>query len=576
MLKKQLSATSVVIICFVVPILGFLSEIYNVGYNYFIASISSLISSLNLSWLTLRYSGISNINVFNWIFYFLLLLGAILLVTSKGRETRLPRLGFALIMFHKALFLLYAISGLFTGAWMLRYDKSILFYLLYMLARMAWIWLSWNMLAHFNKKKEPEIQEYRYGEQVETSYVFASKGQRLMNLLLDGIIGILLFSLLIESVIYSDLHNNILMKLQGIVGEKLALVIVIAVCRLLYYVPFELFMGATPAKYLTETYVISGDGNKPDFWTILKRTLSRFIPFESLSFLLMPSGWHDRISDTVVIKEKRTGVNGANYFLIIPAGLLLWAGGYWGSQEYNAYKYRKGNEAEKQRVKDDMLNKLENINTQDFFELRSLGSYYYGDPEALLKVEKVSGNDVTFSVIPLPEGKKNTPPEIERIYEMFKDKDIYKKVSFSKRALRDAVCPPHDEGFDASKALSVNDRPYSIGSIDRYYQANIKLSDRGGWGDHYINIGLKSVGWPVDVTNITAEEGDIKFSTMPPIHLSGRGYDSFGSLFEITGKIDGGNDFKINLTVRDTLGREQVYQVSGNCKETQRILTRLK
>ncbi|MDR6942022.1 RDD family protein [Mucilaginibacter pocheonensis] len=578
MLKKQLSAKSVVIICFAVPILGFLSEIYNRNYSYFIGAASDLASSLNLSWFNLWHSIFSNINVFNWIFYFLMLLGAIFLVASKGKETRLPRFGFALIIFHKALFSAYAIYTLFASTLSHRLSGTILFYVLYMLSRLVWIWLAWKVLEYFNKQKELETQTDTYGDEVSTSYVSASRQQRFMNLLIDMFMGILLFSVLIESLVYRDLHANILVKLYNVVGEKFTLIIVIAVCRLLYYIPFELLTGATPAKYFTETRVINNEGEKPGFGAVLKRSLARFIPFETFSFLMRDNGWHDRISGTAVIREKRTGVNGGRYLLIIPIGLMLWGLGYWSMEWYKDYKERTEYEVAQQRMKTDMLDKLEKINTNDFFELRSLGSDYYGGAPILLKVEKIAGDDVAFSVIPLNTNSSRTVShtDIERTYEMFKDQNIYKKVSFKKQALRQAVRSPRSRETEANLGLLIGDRYYYIGSIDRYYEANIKLSDRISWGPHHIDIALLSVGWAADVTKISAEEGDIKFSTFAPLHLPSKGYGGSGYLFQIMGEMENGNDFKINLTLRDTLGRKQVYQLSGNCNDKNKVLTRLK
>jgi uncharacterized RDD family membrane protein YckC len=73
-----------------------------------------------------------------------------------------------------------------------------------------------------------------------------------------------------------------------------------------YYLLFESIWNKTPAKFLTKTKVITKDGEKPSFKTILIRTLCRLIPFEAFSFLgsKNPVGWHDEISKTRVIDDK--------------------------------------------------------------------------------------------------------------------------------------------------------------------------------------------------------------------------------------------------------------------------------
>jgi uncharacterized RDD family membrane protein YckC len=48
--------------------------------------------------------------------------------------------------------------------------------------------------------------------------------------------------------------------------------------------------------------VVLHDGSKPEFTDILKRTLSRILPFEQFSFIGKEStGWHDSISKTYVV-----------------------------------------------------------------------------------------------------------------------------------------------------------------------------------------------------------------------------------------------------------------------------------
>ncbi|HEY0062282.1 MAG TPA: RDD family protein [Telluria sp.] len=75
------------------------------------------------------------------------------------------------------------------------------------------------------------------------------------------------------------------------------------VVYIVYFVFFESIWGRTPAKFILGTKVVTDDGGKPGFGTILKRTFCRFIPFEPFSFF-GERGWHDSISDTVVIRTR--------------------------------------------------------------------------------------------------------------------------------------------------------------------------------------------------------------------------------------------------------------------------------
>jgi|GEM_PF-663845 len=86
----------------------------------------------------------------------------------------------------------------------------------------------------------------------------------------------------------------------------------------LYYFIFESLCQRTPGKLITGTKVIDIDGRKPTLGAIAIRTLIRFIPFEAFSFPGKKAyGWHDRWSETYVVKAKRFG--GKKFRTDIPA-----------------------------------------------------------------------------------------------------------------------------------------------------------------------------------------------------------------------------------------------------------------
>ena len=72
-----------------------------------------------------------------------------------------------------------------------------------------------------------------------------------------------------------------------------------------YYLIMEHFNGGkTMGKIVTKTKAVTIDSDKMSLNTILFRTLSRLIPFDSLSFLFYAkTGWHDMISKTIVVEE---------------------------------------------------------------------------------------------------------------------------------------------------------------------------------------------------------------------------------------------------------------------------------
>ena len=140
-----------------------------------------------------------------------------------------------------------------------------------------------------------------------TPQMYASKGKRFANFIIDyigqliigGAIGI---AMAIISEITGDYEYVAWIDTMGTLGEY-ALGIVILI---VYYMVFETITGRTLGKYITNTKVLTEDGQKPEADKILYRTLSRMIPFEAFSFLGDEGrGWHDSIAKTVVVDIKK-------------------------------------------------------------------------------------------------------------------------------------------------------------------------------------------------------------------------------------------------------------------------------
>jgi len=74
---------------------------------------------------------------------------------------------------------------------------------------------------------------------------------------------------------------------------------------LIYYLFSELLFQRTIGKFFTKSIVINEYCEKPDFGSIILRTLIRFVPFEIFSFLMSNRGWHDIWTKTYVIKVSR-------------------------------------------------------------------------------------------------------------------------------------------------------------------------------------------------------------------------------------------------------------------------------
>lgn len=119
----------------------------------------------------------------------------------------------------------------------------------------------------------------------------ASLGTRFANLMIDSV-GRMVFMFILVAPL-----SLLKMEAAGGIGVLLALPG--------YHFIFEATLGRTPAKFLTGTRVVSASGARATTGQILGRTLARFVPFEPLSFLFggnPPNGWHDKWSNTRVVK----------------------------------------------------------------------------------------------------------------------------------------------------------------------------------------------------------------------------------------------------------------------------------
>jgi len=130
----------------------------------------------------------------------------------------------------------------------------------------------------------------------------ASQGQRFTNYIIDFIcllifivvfslfLGIILGLLAPSSLYIFEEENKFLEYVIGFIAGTI------------YYATLEGISGQSIGKVVTRTKVVTETGEKPDFTTILVRSMCRFIPFEAFSFLSSnPIGWHDSMSKTRVV-----------------------------------------------------------------------------------------------------------------------------------------------------------------------------------------------------------------------------------------------------------------------------------
>lgn len=151
---------------------------------------------------------------------------------------------------------------------------------------------------------ENSVLVRKYEEQNESKKVVeAPKGKRFANVVLDSVF-MFIINFLISFVI-----SFILAIFSPELFDQFANMGLLAsylfgfIMGTTYYTLFEMYNGQTLGKFITNTKVVMENGEKPEPMVILLRTVCRFIPFESFSFLgSSNSGWHDKFSKTRVVE----------------------------------------------------------------------------------------------------------------------------------------------------------------------------------------------------------------------------------------------------------------------------------
>ncbi len=142
-----------------------------------------------------------------------------------------------------------------------------------------------------------------------TPDLYASKGNRFTNYIIDIIIFIVLFYgiIILASLLFYSFADdtteidNFIYELENI-NPFLDRILTGTILALMYFASETILKGRTVAKYITKTKVVLEDGSNPDTIDYLKRSFSRIIPFEAFSFLGSEGrGWHDSISKTYVV-----------------------------------------------------------------------------------------------------------------------------------------------------------------------------------------------------------------------------------------------------------------------------------
>lgn len=119
-----------------------------------------------------------------------------------------------------------------------------------------------------------------------------SRSIRLLNFLIDLTIWGSILMLINLFIDLTDINNSRVFNYS-----------LLSLTFLIYYFGMELIFQKTFGKFVTKTKVVNEDGEKPTTSQIILRTLSRLIPFDQFSYLIVQKGFHDYLSNTIVVDE---------------------------------------------------------------------------------------------------------------------------------------------------------------------------------------------------------------------------------------------------------------------------------
>ena len=162
---------------------------------------------------------------------------------------------------------------------------------------------------------QPEVnleeEQHLFNQEDLFHYEEASTGQRFLNLLIDTVFMNYGLSFLTGSLVgyllgtlFPDFAMSLFSDLDSW-GAILFSLILAYFNNIVYYTFCEkVFRGYTLGKLITGTRAIRTDGGELTLKNAFLRTVTRLVPFETLSIWFGDGLWHDRWTKTMVIKTR--------------------------------------------------------------------------------------------------------------------------------------------------------------------------------------------------------------------------------------------------------------------------------
>ncbi|MBX7227255.1 MAG: RDD family protein [Chitinophagales bacterium] len=251
------------------------------------SNLKSFLRCVNIDFFGLGTFPFLQLNVFNTLFFLLLFIGAIQFSVMEGKKTKLLQFLFSIVLIKNFT---YVIDYIYFLALVKEYNYH-WWTTIFIIKDIILVYVSYFVLNNINPIKR-KIANTDNDQIVD--YIHASKWQRFFHFFVDTLLCLLLLTGFVLGLAPKFWINSDL-------GDLTTISLIYIISSLIYFPFFEYILGATPAKFFTQTIVVNENGEKPSFKSIVIRTLSRLIPFDGYSFFFT-QGWHDIISKTQVIR----------------------------------------------------------------------------------------------------------------------------------------------------------------------------------------------------------------------------------------------------------------------------------
>jgi uncharacterized RDD family membrane protein YckC len=124
------------------------------------------------------------------------------------------------------------------------------------------------------------------------------KEKRILNFIIDSVI----IGFFINLIIYLVYYNIDQKSIEFTKSERKIFFLFFLT---LYYFLSEYYFGTTVGKYFTKTKVVNLENNRPKFYQIFIRSITRLIPIDLFTyFTTNERGLHDILSKTKLISTK--------------------------------------------------------------------------------------------------------------------------------------------------------------------------------------------------------------------------------------------------------------------------------